>query len=51
MEEQNTDRRVRKTRAQLRQALTALLRAGRERKEEADGALPPLPEHRKDRTP
>ena len=34
-----------------RQALTALLRAGRERKEEADGALPPLPEHRKDRTP
>ena len=34
-----------------RQALTALLREGRERKEEADGALPPLPEHRKERTP
>ena len=32
------------------QALTALLREGRERKEEADGALPPLPEHRKERT-
>ena len=29
----------------------ALLREGRERKEEADGALPPLPEHRKERTP
>lgn len=34
-----------------RQALTALLREGRERKEEADSALPPLPDQRKERTP